>query len=89
MRATDVHVPYITLSHKKIAKPWINKELEILIKNRHKLYKKFTSRPLTYGIEYRNYRNMVNRKIDTSKKDYFKTKFKAAFGNTKQKIEIK
>lgn len=86
LKATEKHAPCKTIntSHKKNRKPWITEELEGLIKNRHKMFRLFHRRPLTYGDQYRNYRNMVNRKLDNAKKEYYRSKIKSAFGNSKR-----
>ena len=89
LEVTDKHVPYksLNLSHKRTIKPWITKELEALIQNRQKLYRLYRKRPLTYGGQYGNFRNLVNRKLDLAKREYYRSKLKSSFGNGKKSLE--
>ena len=49
------------IKRKEYLKPWVNHDIKECIKRRHKLYEKYNSRPITFGNEYRSYRNHVNK----------------------------
>ena len=73
-----------TIKQKTILKPWFKQELKEIINERQKLYKKFLRRPITYGQEYRRYRNFVNLQIKEAKSSYYKRKLDDAIGNSKK-----
>ena len=63
-------------------KPWINRDLKILINMRQQKYLSYRHRVITFE-EYKPFRNYVNRQIDSAKKNYF-TKL---FNNVKSDME--
>ena len=65
-------------------KPWLTSGLKQSIKNKNRLYKKFLKRPITYGEEYRRYRNIVTRTIKASKNKYYRDKFDQYKGDSKK-----
>ena len=77
-----------TISNKSILKPWFNNELHNLVKQRQRLQRKFTNHPITYGVEYRRFRNYVNNKLKEDKQNYYNQKFNDAIGSSKQTWKI-
>ena len=63
--------------------PWLTSGIKESIKTKNRLYKKFMKRPITYGIEYRRYRNTLSKTIKASKNSYYKEKFDTCKGNSK------
>ena len=55
-------------------KPYITSDIKALIKEKHRLQKKFNKFPITYGTEYRNLRNKLSILIRSAKSAYFKNK---------------
>ena len=55
-------------------KPYITSDIKALIKEKHKLQKKFNKFPITYCTEYRNLRNKLSIVIGSAKSAYFKSK---------------
>ena len=72
----------------KISKPWLTDDILEYIKERHKLYKKFIKKPITFGQEYRNYRNHVNQLINRAKITYFQNKLIDASGSCKNTWKV-
>ena len=76
------------IKKKYLLKPWINQDLRALIKDKHKLYKKYVQRPITFGPQYKQLRNRLSNLIKTSKNEYYKNKLNDALGNSKKSWEI-
>ena len=57
-----------------VHKPFINNEIKILIRKKHKLQRLFHKNPTKYGIEYRNVRNTVTNTIRRARDEYYKNK---------------
>ena len=57
-----------------IYKPYINNNIKLLIKEKHRLQRLFNKKPLTYGNQYRAARNHLNAVIRTAKSKYFQSK---------------
>ena len=72
----DHNCPLITVNVKKldISKPYINSNIKLLIKEKHRLQRLFNMKPLTYGNQYRAARNHLNTVIRTAKSKYFQSK---------------
>ena len=77
-----------TIKQKDINKPWINQDLKVLIKEKHKLYSKFIRKPISFGDQYRTFRNRLNTSIKLAKDDYYKKKLEEAQGNSKATWKI-
>ena len=75
-----------TVKTKSLLKPWVNDNLKGMIKRRHVLLKKYLKMPRTYGNEYRELRNSVNRELKSAKENYYKNKLNVAVGNCKKKL---
>ena len=69
-------------------KPWLSRDLLERIKTRHKMYKKYVKRPITFGEEYRAYRNNLNRLIKDAKHRYFYDKLESAIGSSKNTWKV-
>ena len=54
-----------------ISKSYINNNIKLLIKEKHRLQRLFNKKPLTYGNQYRAARNHLNAVIRTAKSKYF------------------
>ena len=72
-----------TISQHNLERPWLSSAIKVSIKNKNKLYKKYTKRPVTYGDLYRRYRNLLTKTINQAKNDYYKSKFNESNGNIK------
>lgn len=73
----------VKIRDKKMNKPWINSAMLVHIKERHKLYKKYLKKPISFGNVYREYRNKVNNMLKDAKNNYYKSKFRENAGNSK------
>ena len=78
--------PYVTRKTKPldILKPYINADLRELIKEKHRLEKKFKRHPITYGDQYRTLRNRVAKLTAKAKRKYFSDKMLQA--NSRPKL---
>ena len=68
----------------EVPNPWLTSAIKQSIRNKNKLYKKFLKRPITYGNEYRTYRNLLGKVVKKAKNDYYQLKFNESHGNIKQ-----
>ena len=64
-------------------KPYINAELKTLIKEKHKIQRKFYKFPITYGAQYRSMKNRVAKLTSRARKEYYKNKIDESCGNPK------
>ena len=82
----DICFPWKTIKvkEKTARKPWVDNELEEMIKSKNKLYKQFVKKPITFGEQYRKLRNKVNMKLKTAKKSYYANKLLQATGKSKE-----
>lgn len=78
----------IYIKNKEVNKPWISEELGEYIKERHRLYKKYIKKPITFGKQYRKYRNKVNNMLETAKRNYYMSKLNMAAGNGKETWKV-
>ena len=62
-------------------KPYITAELKSLIKEKHKIQRKFYKFPITYGSQYKSIKNKVARLTSRAKKEYFQNRFDENLGN--------
>ena len=76
------------IEKKASQKPWINTNLKLLIKERHKLQIKYLKRPITYEHSYKRLRNEVNDKLKQAKIDYFNSKLNEAALSSKETWNI-
>ena len=74
----DVNCPLKKVKMKKldISKPYITSDIKQLIKEKHKLQRKYNRKPLTYGESFKKCRNNLNSIIRSAKSNYFKSKIK-------------
>ena len=74
----DSFCPVKTVKFKNldVKKPYITSEIKQLLKEKHRLQKKYNKYPITYGREYRLLRNSLNSRIRTAKKIYFRSEFR-------------
>ena len=77
-----------TMKEQHQNKPYITNEIKILIKERNKLQRKFSKKPITYGNSYRALRNRISQLISSAKANYFKIKLAEASGNSKKTWSI-
>jgi len=84
----DKHFPLKKVSKAHLNRsdnPWISNGIVKSIKNKHRLYKKFLSKPTqTNESKYKIYRNKLNHTIRIAKKLYFHKKLTSDQGNTKE-----
>ena len=84
--------PVTTVRIKKLdhEKPYISHDIKLLIKEKHRLQRLFVKKPITYGREYRDIRNTVNKSIRKAKDSYYRCKIKNANeqNNTKETWNI-
>ena len=67
----------------EVHQPWLTAGIKQSIKTKNKLYKKFIKRPITFGLAYRQYRNILTRTIKASKNAHYMQKFSLCSGNSK------
>ena len=86
----DAHCPVKTFKVKIIDrdKPYINGQIKQVLKEKHKLQKKFNKRPVTYGREYRALRNRLNSMIRSAKAAYFKQRLADGSDNNRNSWKI-
>ena len=85
----NIHCPLQTKLKRRMNKnPWFTPELHNLTKEKNKLYKKFTRRPITYGPEYRSIRNRLNNAIDYAKKVYYQNKLNHSQNSAKKSWDV-
>ena len=79
----DLSYPNVTKTKPKIDcdKPYITAELKSLIKEKHKIQRKFYKFPITYGSQYKSIKNKVARLTSRAKKEYFQNRFDENLGN--------
>ena len=84
-RTIDEIIPLKTvrIKSKQVNKPWVTLELRELIKERHRLYKKYLRKPITFGTQYKELRDRVNNKLKESKRLHYEQEFSACAGNGK------
>ena len=86
------HVPNHKLSKKEIslkAKPWINKNIQGLMRERHRLFKRYCNEnnatlKIAKHNKYKNARNVVIFKAKQSKKEYYQNYFQKHSKNVKK-----
>ena len=72
------------ISLNKNKNPWITPGLMESIRTKNKLYKKYVKRPITFGDQYRLYRNTLTRLLKLAKDNHHKEKFLECQGNPKK-----
>ena len=72
----DKNFPVRTRKVKRIdeLKPYITKEIKLLIKKKHKLQKSYNKWPISYAKEYKAMRNKLNSLIKTARAKYYRGK---------------
>ena len=80
------YFPLKVVKHKKdiVSKPYITYEIRQLIKEKHKLQRKFAKYPLSYGDQYRQLRNRVTQKLRIAEANYYKSQLDQNKGNSKK-----
>ena len=81
----DQYFPLEVVKHNNDieSKPYITYEIKQLIKEKHKLQKKFAKYPLSYGDQYRQIRNRVTQTLRTAETNYYKTVLNKNQGKSK------
>lgn len=74
----------ILIKEKFSDKPYITPAIKTSIKHRHKLQKLFAKWPLTYGEQFKRYRNTLTTIIRQAKQNYYKTKLSECSGNNEK-----
>lgn len=70
---------------KKLRKPWMNFYILDMIKNKHKLYKKYLNHKTPENLnDFKTKRNKVKREIEKSKKHYYYNLFKKCKNDSKK-----
>ena len=67
-----------------MCKPYIDNNLRELIRQKHKLEKKFRRQPITYKNEYHKLRNKVNKLVYKAKQNYFAKRSAECKGNSRK-----
>ena len=72
----DKHFPVKTFTYKEKHhnKPYITAGIRKSIKHRNKLQKLYAKWPLTYGTQFKRYRNTLTATIKAAKDNYYKSK---------------
>ena len=82
------HGPVRKLSKKEIKlkdKPWITKAIQISIRKKNSIYKKYIKTKLhKYFLKFKYYRNKLNHLIKISKKQYYNNYFSAINNDNKK-----
>ena len=72
-----------TINENKTYHPWLTPGLKESIKMKNRMYKKFVKHPITYGPQYRMYRNNLTKLLKISKNNYYLSKFEESKSNIK------
>ena len=86
----DDNFPLITkkVKLKDFQKPYITPEIKILIDNKKKLQHKFSKKPLTFGDEYRQARNLATAAVRKAKSKYYRDKLEDCAGDARSTWKI-
>lgn len=68
----NLHFPLITIAynHKDLSKYYITPDLIYMIKEKNKIQRKYSKRPVTYGALYRRLRNQVANTLREARTNY-------------------
>ena len=87
----DKHVPLKKLTKNEIkfnSKPWITPGLEVSIRKKNRLFKKYCLNKNSYSaLKYQKYRNKLNKLLALSKKSYYQNYFKNNTSNVKDRLQ--
>ena len=77
LKAIDKHAPFKILLQKEMKKkPWITKQILIKIREKNKTYEKYLKiKDIFWYNIYINFRNIVKRLIEKSKRRYYRNYF--------------
>ena len=84
--AYESSFPMKTIKRKRldVEKPYLDATIRSMIRDKHKLYRKYRKNPVTYGDSYRSLRNRLNSAIRSAKTKHFKNKFTKCAGNSQK-----
>lgn len=77
----------VNLKGKFLNKPYITSAIKTSIRHRHKLQKLYAKWPLSYGEEFKTYRNTLTTVIREAKSNYYKNMLNQHTGNMKKTWE--
>ena len=82
----DACCPVVSYKVKKndIDKPYITTEIKALIRQKHKVQRKYSKSPVTYGSEFRAIRNRVKSAIRSAKSQFYKQRLEEGCGDGKK-----
>ena len=90
--AIDHHFPLRKLSkrqQKHYNKPWITKEIQKEIKEKHKMFSEYTKAPTAKKYEeFKKFRNNLDRKLKKAERTYTQTNLEKNSNNTKKTWKI-
>ena len=83
--AYDSAYPIISRRKKvlDICKPYVNQELKKMIKQKHRIERKYFKYPITYNAEYRCLRNRVKKLMEKVRKLYYTNKVETGVNKPK------
>ena len=67
-----------------VNKPYVDSHLKELIREKNKIQKKFSKKPLTFGTQYKEIRNKVNSLVRKSKNRYYQTQLNNSANDIKK-----
>ena len=78
--------PLLQRKRKKldVVKPYITSEIKSLIKEKHKLQRKYFKRPITYRDQYVYIRNKVSKLTATAKSEYYRNEIESNMKDTRK-----
>ena len=82
--------PLIQRRKKKldIDKPYIDNDIKVMIKQKHRLQRLYFKHPITYEREYKSIRNALNTKLRLAKRKFYSDRLKENSGNMKKTWRI-
>lgn len=80
----------ITIKNNRQNKPWISPEIIALCKTRDTLYKRWRNNPRnkSYELQYKQFRNVLNKNINNIKCEFYKNQFANAKNDPKKTWNI-
>ena len=83
----DKNCPYKTVKVKKLDldKPFIGSEIKAVLKEKHRLQRSYTRKPITFGDAFRAVRNKANKLVTAAKKNYYRSRISSSCRNGNSK----
>ena len=71
-----------------VEKPHLHAIIRSMLRDKHKLYRKYLKNPFTYGDSYLSLRNRLNWAIRSAKTKHFENKFTKCAGDSQKNLSV-